>query len=214
MFNQSISFIWFFFVTHTVFICVKCLNNMSGYQGIFYILTASHLGTKSPSTGTQPRRICEYCVPKEKRTFMQSKMRRKVEECKKNRAHHPSPSALSCPQRRSVPVSRNLPCPLPCSHCPASFLFCPILLPSPTPCPAMPFLVLPCRHLLFTAVPCRSLPCPSCSAFLCPALPCNAVPCCALSCRSPSYPALSCSALHCPVLSCSALPCSALSCPA
>ena len=35
---------------------------------IFYMLTASHFGTKLPSTGKQPRRIFYYCVPKEKRS--------------------------------------------------------------------------------------------------------------------------------------------------
>ena len=49
----------------------------------FYMLAASHVGTQPPSTGTQSRRIFDYCVLKEKRAFMRSKMGEKVEKCKK-----------------------------------------------------------------------------------------------------------------------------------
>ena len=40
-------------------------------RGYFYILTASDFATQPLSTGTQPQRIFDYCVPKEKRAFMQ-----------------------------------------------------------------------------------------------------------------------------------------------
>ena len=40
---------------------------MTSCRGYFCILTASHFGTQPPSNGTQPRRIFDYCVPKEKR---------------------------------------------------------------------------------------------------------------------------------------------------
>ena len=37
-------------------------------RGYFYLLIASHFGTPPPSTGTQPRRIFDHCVPEGKKS--------------------------------------------------------------------------------------------------------------------------------------------------
>ena len=39
-------------------------------RGYFYILNTYHFGAQPPSTGMQPRRIFDHCVPKEKRTVL------------------------------------------------------------------------------------------------------------------------------------------------
>ena len=61
---------------------------------IFFMLTVSHFGTQPPSTGTQPRRIFDCCVPKGKRVFMQNKIRVKMKDAKKSSSAVAFSSAL------------------------------------------------------------------------------------------------------------------------
>ena len=148
-------------------------------RGCFYMVTASHFGTHLPSTGTQPCRIFNHCVPKEKRA---------ATSCLHFSACV-SPITVSspflCPVVRSAlpsalsrSRSRLSPCPaVSCvlyylKHCP---LHCPALF-----CPALPSPVLPCPALP-CSFPDRSLPLPLLLSCPCPVpataptLPCPAL---------------------------------------
>ena len=57
---------------------------MQHTRGIFLHVDCVPFWDATPSTGSQPRRIFDHCVPKEKRAFVQKKkIRGKMKRCKK-----------------------------------------------------------------------------------------------------------------------------------